>query len=181
MAGNEFTYCAWSAVYFLRTSINTLISCCKECGRGAMGARGGGAWLGTRAQLRIQTCWSARLGVSVVILARGEGVNVCCAPPPPSRIAHCLPKARVKLCKGRYIQRIYTLCNRSARDGLFDGDCSLGGGGWCACVPLPLVGSLVVCQNARKKTPAGSSDTPNLPHALVPPSPRTKLKNMTET
>ncbi len=89
--------------------------------------------------------------------------------------------ARPKLCKGRFIQRIYTLCDRSARDGFFDGDCSLGGGGWCACVPLPLVGSLVVRQNARKKTLAGSSDTPNLPCALAPPSPRAKLENMTET
>jgi hypothetical protein len=33
---------------------------------------------------------------------------------------------------------------------MFDGDCSLGGGGWSACVPLPLVGLLVDRQNARK-------------------------------
>ncbi len=37
------------------------------------------------------------------------------------------------------------------------------------CVPLPLVGSLVVRQNARKKSLAGSSDTPHLPRALTPP------------
>jgi hypothetical protein len=105
-------------------------------------------------------------------------MSVC--PPPPSQIARRPPKARVKLCKGRFIQRIYTLCGRSARDGFFDGDCSLGGGGWCASVPLPLVGSLVVRQTRVKKTLAGSSDTPNLPRALAPPSPRAKLENMTE-
>ena len=80
-------------------------------------ARVGGAWLGARGQLRTQTCWSARMGVSVVIIARGEGVNVCCAPPPPSRIARRPPKARIKLCLGLYIQGIRNLCDRGARGG----------------------------------------------------------------
>jgi hypothetical protein len=61
----------------------------KKRGRGAMGARGGGAWLGTHGQLRTQMCWSTRVGVSVVILARGEGVNVAVPPLPlvGSRVA----------------------------------------------------------------------------------------------
>ncbi len=58
----------------------------------------GCAWLETRGQLWTQMCWNARVGISVVILAQGEGVNVCRAPPPPSRIARRPPKARIKLC-----------------------------------------------------------------------------------
>ncbi len=49
---------------------------------GCDGRAWGGAWLGTRGQLRTQTCWSTRVGVSVVILARREGVNVAVPPLP---------------------------------------------------------------------------------------------------
>ncbi len=48
---------------------------------GCDGRAWGGAWLGTRGQLRTQTHRIARTGALVVILARGEGVN-CCAPLP---------------------------------------------------------------------------------------------------
>jgi hypothetical protein len=35
------------------------------------------------------------MGVLMVVTPWGEGVNVCLVPPPPRRIAHCPPKARV--------------------------------------------------------------------------------------
>jgi hypothetical protein len=50
--------------------------------------RGGGAWLGTRDQhgtLRMFCDVGVReMGVSMVIAAWGEGVNVCLCPPSPS-------------------------------------------------------------------------------------------------
>jgi hypothetical protein len=36
------------------------------------------------------------MGVSMVIAPWGEGVNVCCVPPPPRQIARRPPKTRVK-------------------------------------------------------------------------------------
>jgi hypothetical protein len=66
------------------------------------------------------------MGVSMVIAAWGEGVNVCLCPPSPSSFAQ---NARKNADWGLDSSGKYVLCCSSARDGRFDGDCSLGGGG----------------------------------------------------
>jgi hypothetical protein len=102
---------------------------------GCDGRAWGGAWLGTRGQLRTQTRRSARLGALVVILARGEGVN-CCAPPPPSRIARRRPKCAQNYVKG-FTFKEYVLYVIGARVIDVDGDCSLGEGVSYLCPPPP--------------------------------------------
>ncbi len=52
MSGHEIALLrVVSSVLLKEFQINTMISCCRKRGRGEMGARGGGAWLGTRASL----------------------------------------------------------------------------------------------------------------------------------
>jgi hypothetical protein len=57
---------------------------------------------------------------------------------------------------------------------MFDGDCSLGGGGWCARVPLPLVESLIDRQIARKNRWLGPRTRP-ICRARSRPPPMTKI------
>jgi hypothetical protein len=143
---------------------------------------GGRGWKPMASFGLLSKCAGARvMGVAMVISAWGEGVNVCCAPPPPRRIARRPPKARVKtMLRTGYSRKIF-LCGRNARDGCFDGDCSLGGGGWSVCVPLPLVGSHVVRQNTRKNRWPGPRTRPHLPSSLPPPPPCLISKKGTET
>jgi hypothetical protein len=51
----------------------------------------------------------------------------------------------------------------------------LGGGGWSVCVPLPLIRSLVVRQNARKNCWLGPRTRLHSPHALPPPPPQRQI------
>jgi hypothetical protein len=53
-----------------------------------------GAW--TFKENMFYAVGASMMGVSMVIAAWGEGVNVCLCPPPPHRIAHRSPKMRVK-------------------------------------------------------------------------------------
>jgi hypothetical protein len=129
----------------------------------------------------LSKCVGARvMGVAMVISAGGEGVKFCHAPPSPSSDRSSpAQSARKTVLRTEHLRKIF-LCGRNARDGGFDGDCSLGGGGWSACVPLPLARSLVARQNARKSL-AGSSDTPPFAARALAPPPRQISKKGTKT
>ncbi len=69
------------------------------------------------------------MGVLMVITAWGEGVNVCLCPPSPSSDRASIAQSARKHAGARSFKE-YMMNDDGARVlGVFDGDCSPGGGG----------------------------------------------------
>ncbi len=96
--------CARSAAYSaMELHVNTMYHAAKKRGRGAAGARGGGAWLGacgqhwtSKGNIYVLCAGAHVMGVSMVIAAWGEGVIWAIFPPPLHRIACLSLTMRVK-------------------------------------------------------------------------------------
>jgi hypothetical protein len=69
------------------------------------------------------------MGVLMVIAAWGEGVNVCLCPPSPWSDRASFAQSARKYAEA-WISKEYMMNDDGARMlGVFDGDCSPGGGG----------------------------------------------------
>jgi hypothetical protein len=116
----------------------------------------------------------------MMIVAWGEGVNVCLVPPPPRRIACCPPKARVKTLAEAWIPKENIFYAVGARVM----DVSMVIAAWGEGVGLSLSPSPSSdCSSLAKtriKNWLGSSDAPPFAACIPAPTPHLIRKKRTE-